>query len=134
MFKEQVCRPVQDIIEKRLQPLFKEKTNAFHFRLEELTLTDEETSSRIRERELRWDVITPNEVRDMKGMPPLDGADERVGLMSQSSARRAPNSAPVQSANESRQSDTRASNESGGPNQTNSDQTTNVPGEGGRRE
>ena len=134
MFKEQVCRPIQDIIEKRFQPFFKEKTNAFKFSLVELTLTDEETSSRIRERELRWDVITPNEVRDMKGMSPIDGGDQRVGLMSQSSARRQPNSAPVQSANESRESDQRASNESGGPNQTNSDQVSNVPGEGGRRE
>lgn len=136
MFKEQVCRPIQDIVEKRLQPLFKEKTNAFHFRLIELTLTDEETSSRIRERELRWDVITPNEVRDMKGMPPLDGGDERVGLMSQSSARanRQSNSPPVESANNSRETDQRASDESGGPNQTNSDQTTNTPGEGARRD
>lgn len=133
MFKEQVCRPIQDILEKRLEPLFKEKTNAFYFRLVELTLTDEETSSRIRERELRWDVITPNEVRDMKGMTPLDGGDDRVGLMSQSSSRRQPNSAPVDAANSSRETDQRASDESGGPNQTNSDQTSNTSGEGGRR-
>jgi len=67
-------------------------------------------------------------------MPPMDGGDQRVGLMSQSSARRQPNSAPVQSANDSRDSDQRASDESGGPNQTNSDQVSNVPGEGGRRQ
>jgi PBSX family phage portal protein len=133
MFKEQVCRPIQDIVEKRLQPFFKEKTNAFNFRLIELTLTDEETSSRIRERELRWDVITPNEVRDMKGMPPIDGGDDRVGLMSQSSARREGNSPAVTNANNNRETNTRQADNSGGPNQPGSDRTAALPGEGERQ-
>ena len=132
MFKEQVCRPIQDVIEKRLAPVFKEKTNAFEFRLVELTLTDEETASRINERELRWDVTTPNEVRDKKGLPPIDGGDERVGLYTQATKKR--DSAPVMAANNSRNNRTRQAEDSGGPNQAGSAQTANLPGEGNRRD
>jgi hypothetical protein len=119
-------------VEKRLAPFFKEKTNAFEFRLVELTLTDEETSSRINERELRWDVITPNEVRDKKGLPPIDGGDERVGLYTQATKKR--DSAPVMAANNSRNNRARQAEDSGGPNQAGSAQTANLPGEGNRRD
>jgi PBSX family phage portal protein len=135
MFKEQVCRPIQDIIEKRLQPFFSEKTNAFDFHLNELTLTDEETSSRINERMLRWDVITPNEVREKIGRSPIDEGDERVGIWSQTLAKSG-GSGPrtqIDTANNSRQTRTRDNNESGGPNQAQSDQSSNLPGEGSRR-
>jgi PBSX family phage portal protein len=132
MFKEQVCRPIQSVIEKKLSPLFKEKTNAFEFNLVELTLTDEETASRIHERELRWDVTTPNEVRDQKGMSPIDGGDERVGLYTQ--ATKKANPPEVSNANNSRNSRSRQAEDSGGPNQAGSAQTANLPGEGSRRD
>jgi hypothetical protein len=52
----------------------------------ELTLTDEDTQSKIDERYLRMQVITPNEVRIRKGMIPMDGGDEVVQLKPQQAA------------------------------------------------
>ena len=83
MFKEQVCRPAQDILEKKLNRLVLEMTDALELKFNELTLTDEDTMSKIDERYLRMQVITPNEVRIRKGMVPLDGGDEVVVLKPQ---------------------------------------------------
>ena len=82
-FKEQVCRPSQDNLEKKLNRVIAEKTDALKIRFNELTLTDEDTQSKIDERYLRMQVITPNEVRIRKGMIPLDGGDEPVDLQAQ---------------------------------------------------
>jgi PBSX family phage portal protein len=79
-FKEQVCRPAQMILEKKLNKIFEEKTDALTLKFNELTLTDEDTQSKIDERYLRMQVITPNEVRIRKGMIPLDGGDEVIDL------------------------------------------------------
>ena len=79
-FKEQVCRPAQMILEKKLNKIFEEKTDALSLKFNELTLTDEDTQSKIDERYLRMQVITPNEVRIRKGMIPLDGGDVVVEL------------------------------------------------------
>ena len=82
-FKEQVCRPIQDILEKKLNKLIEEMTDALQIKFNELALTDEDTQSKIDERYLRMQVITPNEVRIRKGMVPLDGGDEPVDLQAQ---------------------------------------------------
>ena len=86
MFKEQVCRPAQDILEKRLNKLISEMTDALLLKFNELTLTDEDTMSKIDERYLRMQVITPNEVRIRKGMVPIDGGDAVVQLKPQQQA------------------------------------------------
>lgn len=85
-FKEQVCRPAQRILEKKLNKMFSEKTDAFRFKLEELTLTDENTQSQIDERYLRMQVIVPNEVRARWGMPGIEGGDKVVDLKAQGAA------------------------------------------------
>ena len=85
-FKEQVCRPAQMTLEKKLNKIFSEKTDALHIKFNELTLTDEDTQSKIDERYLRMKVITPNEVRERKGMIPIDGGDEVVELKPQAAA------------------------------------------------
>jgi HK97 family phage portal protein len=79
-FKEQVCRPAQMILEKKVNKIFEEKTDALVLKFNELTLTDEDTQSKIDERYLRMQVITPNEVRIRKGMIPLDGGDNVIEL------------------------------------------------------
>ena len=79
-FKEQVCRPAQMILEKKVNRIFEEKTDALSLKFNELTLTDEDTQSKIDERYLRMQVITPNEVRIRKGMIPLDGGDQVIEL------------------------------------------------------
>jgi len=83
MFKEQVCRPAQMILEKKINRIFEEKTDALLLKFNELTLTDEDTQSKIDERYLRMQVITPNEVRIRKGMIPLEGGDDVVDLQAQ---------------------------------------------------
>lgn len=128
MFKEQVCRPVQDIVEKRLQPIFSEKTNVFNFHLKELTLTDEETKSRIQERMLRWDVITQNEARSEISMPPLENGDKTVGVYSQRVGSNVQDSTP-----RTRQAEAgsqREAERSGGPDADQSDRGRNAQGDG----
>jgi PBSX family phage portal protein len=85
-FKEQVCRPAQDILEKKLNKIIEEMTDALEIKFNELALTDEDTQSKIDERYLRMQVITPNEIRIRKGMVPLDGGDEVVVLKPQQQA------------------------------------------------
>ena len=85
-FKEQVCRPAQMILEKKINLIFDEKTDALLLKFNELTLTDEDTQSKIDERYLRMQVITPNEVRIRKGMIPQDGGDDMVELKPQQAA------------------------------------------------
>ena len=85
-FKEQVCRPAQMILEKKINLIFDEKTDALLLKFNELTLTDEDNQSKIDERYLRMQVITPNEVRIRKGMIPLDGGDDMVELKPQQAA------------------------------------------------
>jgi len=85
-FKEQVCRPAQDILEKKLNKIIEEMTDALEIRFNELALTDADTQSKIDERLLRMQVITPNEVRIRMGMVPLDGGDEVVILKPQQQA------------------------------------------------
>lgn len=85
-FKEQVTRPIQQKIEKKLAPVFAMLTNAFVFKLNELSLTDEDTQSKIDERYLRLGVIVPNEVRNRKGMSAIEGGDKQVPISPQGKA------------------------------------------------
>jgi PBSX family phage portal protein len=85
-FREQVCRPAQMNLEKKLNKIIQEMTDALLLRFNELTLTDEDTQSKIDERYLRMQVITPNEVRIRMGMVPLDGGDKVVELKPQAQA------------------------------------------------
>jgi PBSX family phage portal protein len=85
-FKEQVCRPAQENLEKKLNKIISEMTDALQLKFNELSLTDEDTQSKIDERYLRMQVITPNEVRIRKGMVPLDGGDKVVELKPQQGA------------------------------------------------
>ena len=85
-FKEQVTRPAQDALEKRITAIISEKTDMFRFNFNELTLTDEDTQSKIDERYLRMQVILPNEVRSRMGMSGIPGGDEPVKLNAQQAA------------------------------------------------
>ncbi len=77
-FKEQVCRPEQTIFENKLNKIFKEITDVFLIHLNELSLTDEDTQSKIDERAIRNQWAVPNEIRARKGLPGLDGGDKVV--------------------------------------------------------
>ena len=73
-------------LEKKLNRIIEEKTAALILKFNELSLTDEDTQSKIDERYLRMQVITPNEVRIRKGMIPIDGGDTVVELKPQAAA------------------------------------------------
>lgn len=103
-FKEQVARPAQRSLEKLINRIVKEKTDMFDFKLNEFTLTDENTQSQIDERYLKTQVIVPNEVRQRMGMPMRDGGQAPVELTAQ---QRAENTAQITG---NRQRDTERSN------------------------
>ncbi|NDB84200.1 MAG: phage portal protein [Alphaproteobacteria bacterium] len=85
-FKEQVCRPAQDSLEKKINKIIQEKTDIFRFEFNELTLTDEETQSKIDERYLRMRVVVPNEVRERLNLSSLPEGDAPVILSPQQAA------------------------------------------------
>jgi len=85
-FKEQVCRPMQEELEYKINKIIAEFTDAFVLRFEELALTDEETQSRIDSAYLVNKVILPNEVRSRIGKPPIEGGDVPLDLNPQDAA------------------------------------------------
>lgn len=79
-FKEIVCRPEQDILEKKINWIIEDKTDVLRIEFNELTLTDALSQSQIYERYLRLQTITPNEVRPSLGLPPIAGGDAVIDL------------------------------------------------------
>jgi PBSX family phage portal protein len=85
-FKEQVTRPAQSILEKKLNKIMAELTDVVKLKLNELALSDENTQSQIDERNIRNKILVPNEVRARMGMPGYEGGDEPVELKPQQAA------------------------------------------------
>jgi PBSX family phage portal protein len=79
-FKEQVCGPEQSIAEKKINRLTKEITDAFEIDLNEMSLTDADTQSKIDERDVKNQIKTPNEVRADRGLTGLKGGDKVVEI------------------------------------------------------
>jgi hypothetical protein len=86
-FKEQVCRPEQGMFEKKLNKIIKEITDIVVLKLNELTLTDEDTLSQMDQRYLMTQVITPNDIRVRRwGWEALPDGDKVVDLKPQQAA------------------------------------------------
>lgn len=79
-FKEQVCQPEQRTLEKKLNKIFNEFTDLFKLKLNEMTLTDEDTQSKIDERRIKTGQRTPNELRVRDGFAGHPDGDELVDL------------------------------------------------------
>lgn len=75
-FKTQVIGPDQAIIEKRINRIIAEFTDLIVLRFKRIDLIDEDIQSRINDRYLRTEVITPNEVRSSLGLPERTEGDE----------------------------------------------------------
>ncbi len=75
-FKEQVARPAQRNLEKMLNKIVREKTDAVELKFNELTLTDEITQSQILERYVKTQIMVPNEARQQLGLPMRPDGDE----------------------------------------------------------
>ena len=74
-FKMQVIGPDQAIIEKKINRLLGEFTDLLQFKLKKIDLLDEDMESRIYDRYLRTEVISPNEVRGKIGFPERKDGD-----------------------------------------------------------
>lgn len=85
-FKEQVCEPEQSIFEKKLNKIIKELTDAFDIKLNEMSLTDENTQSQIDERRRKTGIETANEQRARRGEPAIEGGDELFDMNGQAKA------------------------------------------------
>lgn len=79
-FKEQVCGPRQRVLEKKINRIVKELTDAFEFALNEVTLTNEDTQSKIDERRIKTGTETPNEQRIKRGGPAHPDGDNLLDL------------------------------------------------------
>lgn len=88
-FKEQVTKPMQSRMEKKINKILHTYTDMFDFKFNELSLSDEDTQSKIHERYLKTKVHTPDEIRAMRGYPSIPGGDKVIEL----SARQAADSA-----------------------------------------
>jgi HK97 family phage portal protein len=75
-FKMQVIGPDQAVIEKKINRIVSEFTDMLQFKLRKIDLMDEEMESRIYDRYLRTEVMSPNEVRGMVGLPERKDGDE----------------------------------------------------------
>lgn len=78
-FKEQVCGPEQDTLEKKVNKVIRDiqgEQTIFDFSLNELTLTDEATQSQIDERRIKTGTETPNEQRVRRGLPSHKNGDK----------------------------------------------------------
>jgi PBSX family phage portal protein len=74
-FKNQVVGPDQKVLEKKLNRIVKEFSDKKQLKFDEIDVIDEDLRSRIWDRYLRTEVITPNEVREKIGLTALQDAD-----------------------------------------------------------
>lgn len=77
-FREQVCRPTQRVLEKKINRVFAEMTDVFLFKLNELDLTDEVSQANIDASNHAIGAITANEIRARAGRPGLKGGDQTI--------------------------------------------------------
>lgn len=77
-FKIQVIGPDQAVIEKKMNRLLSEFTDLLQFKLKKIDLLDEDMESRIYDRYLRTEVLSPNEVRSKIGFPERNDGDEML--------------------------------------------------------
>lgn len=75
-FKTQVIGPDQQVIEKRVNKIIAEFSDLKKFKFAEIDIIDEDLRSRIWDRYLRTEVVTPNEVRAKIGMTAREGGDD----------------------------------------------------------
>lgn len=75
-FKTQVIGPDQSVVEKKLNRLISEFTDLVSIKFNRIDLIDEDIQSRIYDRYLRTEVVSPNEVRNELGLPERTDGDE----------------------------------------------------------
>jgi PBSX family phage portal protein len=81
-FSEQVIKPMQALLAKKINRIVGEQTDALEIKFNEISLTDADTQSKIWERLIRVQALVPNEVRAQMGMGSIDGGDQIVDFTS----------------------------------------------------
>lgn len=80
-FIEQISRPAQRILEKKLNRIVSEKTDAFMIKFKETSLVDQLTQAKIDETYLRWGAMVPNDIRvERWGKDALPDGDKRAKM------------------------------------------------------
>jgi len=85
-FKEQVCRPLQKVIEKKVNKVIAEMTDLFKFKLNELDLTDEVSQANIDTALHAIGAVTANEIRVRNGRPGLKDGDKTIWEINEQAA------------------------------------------------
>jgi PBSX family phage portal protein len=85
-FSEQVVKPMQNLLAKKINRIIKEVTDALVIKFNEISLTDADTQSKIWERLIRVQALVPNEVRAELGLGSIDGGDTVVALTAAAAA------------------------------------------------
>jgi PBSX family phage portal protein len=85
-FKDQVCVPQQRMAAKKVNRVVSTLTDVFVLEFNELSLTDEDTQSKIDERNIRNKIVVPNEIRARMGLPGYKGGDKPVELKPEAAA------------------------------------------------
>lgn len=100
-FKNQVVGPDQVIIEKKLNSIVLEFSDLVSFQFKKIDLVDEEMQSRIYDRLLRTEVISPNEVRNHLGYPTREDGDDILPFPTKIQKANAGGAPPMNSNNQS---------------------------------
>jgi PBSX family phage portal protein len=79
-FRDQVCKPLQEYIDKAVNKIVKEKTDIIELKFNEVSLIDEVAQSQIFERYAKITALVPNEIREKIGMPHREGGDDPLVL------------------------------------------------------
>jgi len=90
-FSTQVVEPEQIIIEKKINKIFNEKTDALRFKLKEMSLFDEVAQAGIDQIYINAGAIVPNEIRARYGWSALPDGDKTVQQTAQEEADRKAN-------------------------------------------
>lgn len=88
-FKEQVCFPLQRVIEKKVNRVISELTNVFKFKLNELDLVDEVSQANIDRLYHSLGATTANEIRSAQGRSGLRGGDKTIWQIQDDAATKA---------------------------------------------
>lgn len=112
-FKMQVIGPDQAVIEKKINRLLSEFTDLLEFKLKKIDLLDEDMESRIYDRYLRTEVISPNEVRGKIGLPERKDGDDVLPYPTKIKQENSGPGAPVGNSNNAASNPPKARSDSG---------------------
>lgn len=100
-FKTQVIGPDQAVIEKKINRILSEFSDMLVLQFKRIDLVDEDIQSRINDRYLRTEVLTPNEVRGALGYPERTEGDDVLPFPTKVNKGGGPGAPPMNSNNAS---------------------------------